>query len=59
MSAVGIAGVKLDFLPIPVFEFIIAITLIVGAIYYLLAQRGKLEDTAPIADEVTGEAAIA
>jgi len=59
VSAVGIAGVKLDFLPIPVFEFIIGITVAIGGLYYLLAQRGKLEDTTPVADEVTGEAAIA
>ena len=57
VSAVGIAGVKLDFLPIPVFEFIIGVTVLVGAVYYVIAERGKLE--AEAADAATGEVAIA
>jgi amino acid transporter len=57
VSAVGIAGVKLDFLPIPVFEFIIGVTVLVGSVYYVIAERGKLE-AAP-ADLATGEAEIA
>jgi amino acid transporter len=57
VSAVGIAGVKLDFLPIPVFEFILGVTVVVGAVYYGLVERGKLEPE--VADTATGEAAIA
>jgi hypothetical protein len=59
VSSVGIAGVKLDFLPIPVFEFIVGVTVLVGAAYYLATQRGKVETEAPAVDAATGEVAIA
>lgn len=59
VSAVGIAGIKLDALPIPVFEFIMGVTVIVGAAYYAVTQRGRLDKQAMAADLATGEAAIA
>ena len=40
----------------PVFETVVGIVLIVGALYYLVAQRGKQETAA--ADIATGEAVI-
>ena len=59
MRAVGIAGVKLDFLPIPVFEFIMGVTLLVGAIYYLGAGHHRAATETVGADAATGEKAIA
>jgi hypothetical protein len=45
--------------PIPVFEALVSVVVIVGAIYYLAAQRGRLTDDRPVADAATGEAMIA
>jgi amino acid transporter len=50
-------GAVLDGLPaIPVFEALVGIVLIVGAVYYLVAQRGRAD--AVEADVATGEAVI-
>ena len=32
--------------------------MIIGALYYLVAQRGKLDQVQLVADEATGEAVI-
>jgi len=53
-------GQVLDGLPAwPIFETLVILTVIVGAIYYLIAQRGKLDVTQLEADAATGEAVIA
>ncbi len=44
--------------PWPIFETLVIITVVVGAVYYLLAQRGKLDKTQVAADIATGEALI-
>ncbi len=50
-------GVVLEGLPaIPVFETLVGLVLIVGAIYYVLAQRGREDAVEP--DIATGEATI-
>jgi amino acid transporter len=59
VSAVGIAGVKLDFLPIPVFEFILAVVIGIGLVYYFVAERGRISREKIEADTATGEAMIA
>jgi hypothetical protein len=43
----------------PIFETLVILTVIVGAIYYVVAQRGKLDVTQLEADAATGEAVIA
>ena len=59
VSAVGIAGIKLESLPIPVFEFIMGVTLLVGAVYYRGAGHHRAETETVGADAATGEKAIA
>jgi len=44
--------------PWPVFETLVILTVIVGVIYYVIAQRGKLDEVQIAADEATGEAVI-
>jgi amino acid transporter len=44
---------------IPVFEALVGLVVVVGLVYYLVAQRGRLVDDAPVADALTGEAALA
>ena len=43
---------------IPVFETLVGVVVIVGAIYYLVAQRGREDETAVEPDLATGEAVI-
>jgi amino acid transporter len=53
-------GQVLDGLPAwPIFETLVILTVVVGAIYYVVAQRGKLDVTQLEADAATGEAVIA
>jgi amino acid transporter len=60
MNTVGIAGVKLDFLVIPVFEFIMGVTLAAGVVVYLVGERLQLGSQPAVeADAATGETAIA
>ena len=42
----------------PIFETLVGTVLLVGALYYLVAQRGKLDDVQVEADLATGEAVI-
>jgi amino acid transporter len=42
----------------PIFEVTVGAVLIIGALYYLVAQRGKLDKVQVSADEATGEALI-
>jgi urea carboxylase system permease len=42
----------------PIFEVTVGAVLIIGALYYLVAQRGKLDQVQVVADEATGEAII-
>ena len=42
----------------PVFETTVGAVLVVGALYYLVAQRGKLDKVQIEADTATGEAVI-
>lgn len=58
VSAVGILGVKLDFLPIPVFEFMLGAVLLFGVIYYFAVERRRIQSEAITADAATGEAVI-
>jgi hypothetical protein len=52
-----VGGQKLDWLPAwPVFESLVGLVVVVGAVYYVLAQRGR-EDRVE-ADVATGEATI-
>jgi urea carboxylase system permease len=45
--------------PWPIFETVVGIVLLVGALYYLVAQRGKADAILVEPDAATGEAAIA
>jgi amino acid transporter len=58
VSAVGILGVKLDFLPIPVFEFMLGVVLLFGVVYYFAVERRRIQSEAVTADAATGEALI-
>ncbi len=42
----------------PIFEVTVGAVLIIGALYYVVAQRGKLDKVQVSADEATGEAMI-
>jgi len=42
----------------PIFETTVGTVLLVGALYYLVAQRGKLDKIQVEADQATGEAVI-
>ncbi len=42
----------------PIFEVTVGAVLIIGALYYVIAQRGKLDQVQVTADTVTGEALI-
>jgi urea carboxylase system permease len=49
----------LSYLPaIPIFEAFLGLVLIVGALYYLIAERGKIQVETVEADVATGEAVI-
>jgi amino acid transporter len=43
---------------IPLFEFTLAVILVIGGIYYALTERGRLAVETVTADEATGEAVI-
>ena len=58
VSNVGILGTKLDFLPIPVFEFFVGAVLTVGVIYYFAVERRRIQTERVAADKATGEAMI-
>jgi amino acid transporter len=47
------------FPPIPLFEFTLGLIVVVGAIYYFVSGRGRLDAEAAEADAATGEVSIA
>jgi urea carboxylase system permease len=56
---IKIGGTLQDKLPAwPIFETTVGAVLVIGAVYYVLAQRGKLDATQVEADQATGEAVI-
>jgi len=56
---VKIGGTVQEQLPAwPIFETTVGTVLLVGALYYLIAQRGKLDQVQIEADQATGEAVI-
>ena len=56
---IKIGGTLQDQLPAwPVFETTVGAILVIGAVYYLVAQRGKLDKVQVEADAATGEAVI-
>jgi len=56
---IKIGGTLQDGLPAwPIFETTVGAVLLVGALYYILAQRGKLDAMQIEADAATGEATI-
>jgi amino acid transporter len=58
LASTKVLGVDVSLPPIPVFELIMGIVLIVGFLYYLLAERGRINAEKVEADMVTGEAVI-
>jgi len=48
-----------DLPAVPVFEATMAVIVVIGALYYLVALRGKVDVTQVAADTATGETAIA
>jgi len=58
VSLIGVAGQKLDFLPIPVFEFALGTVLVVGLVYYFAVERRRISGEIVAADVATGEATI-
>ena len=42
----------------PIFETLVIATIVIGTVYYLLFQRGKLDRVQVEADVATGEAVI-
>ena len=57
LASTKVFGTDVSLPPIPIFELIMITVVVIGAIYYLATQRGKVEDIA--ADSATGEAFIA
>jgi len=57
LAATKVFGADVSLPPIPIFELIMIAVVVVGAIYYLVTQRGKVDDV--VADSATGEAFIA
>jgi amino acid transporter len=56
---IKIGGTVQEQLPAwPIFETTVGTVLVVGALYYLVAQRGKLDQIQVEADQATGEAII-
>jgi amino acid transporter len=56
---IKIGGTVQDGLPPwPIFETVVGVVLLIGAIYYVVAQRGKLDSVQLEADQATGEALI-
>jgi len=56
---IKIGGTVQDGLPPwPIFETVVGVVLVIGAIYYVVAQRGKLDSVQVEADQATGEALI-
>ena len=47
------------FPPIPLFEFTLGLIVVVGALYYVISGRGRLDAEAAEADAATGEVSIA
>jgi len=56
-NADGTANVLSGLPAWPVFETLVGLVIVVGAIYYVVAQRGHADEVAP--DLATGEAVIA
>ena len=44
--------------PWPVFETVLGVILVVGIVYYLAVERGKVDKQQIEADQITGEAVI-
>ena len=57
LASTKVFGVDVSLPAIPIFELIMITVVVVGVIYYLATQRGKVEEVA--ADSATGEAVIA
>jgi amino acid transporter len=56
---IKIGGTVQEGLPAwPIFETVVGVVLVVGALYYVIAQRGRLDQVQVAADEATGEAVI-
>lgn len=58
LATTKILGNEVSLPPIPVFELIMGIVIIVGVVYYLVAERGRIAKEALEADAATGETII-
>jgi len=58
LASTQVLGVTVSLPPIPIFELIMGVVLVVGVAYYFLAERGRIAREKVEADVVTGEAVI-
>ena len=58
LASTKVLGVDVSLPPIPVFELIMGVVIIVGLIYYLVVERGRIARESVEADAATGEAVI-
>jgi amino acid transporter len=58
LASTKMLGVDVSLPPIPIFELIMGVTILVGLIYYLVVERGRISREKVEADAATGEAVI-
>ncbi len=58
LASTKVLGIEVGLPPIPVFELIMGVVVIIGFLYYLFAERGRIAREKVEADTVTGEAVI-
>lgn len=58
LADIEVAGTKIGLPPIPIFELVLLVVLVVGAIYYVATRAGRAEATEAEPDVRTGEATL-
>ena len=58
LATIKVLGVEIGLPAIPIFELIVGLVLLFGAIYWAVAVRGKAAEAGIEADTATGEAVI-
>jgi amino acid transporter len=58
LASTKVLGTEVSLPPIPVFELIMGVVIIVGLVYYLVVERGRIARESVEADAATGEAVI-
>jgi amino acid transporter len=58
LASIKVGGIDIGLPPIPIFELVLGFELVIGIVYYLFAERGRIAREKLEADEATGEVAI-